>query len=233
MRLIGRGKGESVLKGLITERALMIEQKGIDAIQWPNRLHIMMAANAEWVVPATHDERRFAVFDVADKYAKGKASEEARKAYFDALHNEIKNGGLEAMLYDLLRWDLGDWHPRQVYETEGLSKQKEQSMSLLEQWFDELLHDGKLPGHGLLRTGKTNFVQTVYLMDDAKSRIPRLQNYISEKSMAEFLKKRGCSRDRTNIIRGWIFPPLPQMRAEWEKIYGERVWEAPELQDWQ
>jgi hypothetical protein len=79
----GDKKGESVLKGLITERALMIEQKGIDAIQWPNRLHIMMAANAEWVVPATHDERRFAVLDTADKYAKGKAPEEVRKAYFD------------------------------------------------------------------------------------------------------------------------------------------------------
>src|SRR6516165_5817202 len=141
MRLIGRGKGESVLKGLITERALMIEQKGIDAIQWPNRLHIMMAANAEWVVPATHDERRFAVFDTADKYAKGKAPEEVRKAYFDAMHNEINNGGLEAMLYDLLHWDLGNWHPRQVYETEGLRRQKEQSLSPIRQWFYELLQE--------------------------------------------------------------------------------------------
>jgi hypothetical protein len=55
----GDKKGESVLKGLITEPSLMIEQKGIDAVQWPNRLHVMMAANAEWVVPASHDERRF------------------------------------------------------------------------------------------------------------------------------------------------------------------------------
>ena len=52
------------------------------------------------------------------------------------------------MLYDLQHWSLGTWHPRQVYETEGLRKQKEQSLSPIEQWFDELLQEGKLPGYG-------------------------------------------------------------------------------------
>jgi hypothetical protein len=123
----GDKKGESVLKGLITERSLVIEQKGIDAVQWPNKLHVLMAANADWVVPASYDERRFAVFDVSNRYAQGSCSESFRKSYFKALHHELDNGGLEAMLYDLLRWDLGDWHPRQVYETEGLRRQKDQS----------------------------------------------------------------------------------------------------------
>ena len=53
----GDKKGESVLKGLITEPVLTIEQKGIDAVQWPNRLKIAMAANADWVVPASAGER--------------------------------------------------------------------------------------------------------------------------------------------------------------------------------
>src|SRR5262249_49707458 len=74
----GDKKGESALKGLITEPTLLIEQKGIDAIQWPNRLHILIAANADWVIPASHDERSFAVFDVSNKYAQGAASDIAR-----------------------------------------------------------------------------------------------------------------------------------------------------------
>jgi len=48
------------LKGMITEKVLMIEPKGVNAFQWPNRLGIYMAANAKWVVAASHDERRFA-----------------------------------------------------------------------------------------------------------------------------------------------------------------------------
>lgn len=51
---------ERVLKGMITEKVLMIEPKGVNAFQWPNRLGIYMAANVKWVVPASHDERRFA-----------------------------------------------------------------------------------------------------------------------------------------------------------------------------
>ena len=47
------------LKGMITRKVLMIEPKGVNAFQWPNRLGIYMAANAKWVVAASHDERRF------------------------------------------------------------------------------------------------------------------------------------------------------------------------------
>ena len=105
-------KGESVLKGLITERALVIEQKGIDPIQCPNRVKIIMAANAKWVVPASCDERRFAVFDVSNRYAQGAAPNEEREAYFNALHDELETAASKRMLYDLLHrgaWKVASW----------------------------------------------------------------------------------------------------------------------------
>ena len=80
----GDKKGESVLKGLITEKSLVIEHKGIDPIQWPNRLHVVMAANAEWVVPASYDERRFAVFDVSNRYAQGACLGRGAKGLFQS-----------------------------------------------------------------------------------------------------------------------------------------------------
>ena len=210
-----------------------IEQKGNDVVPCPNRLHVLMAANAEWVIPASHDERRFAVFDVSDRYAKNGAAENERKAYFDALHHELQDGGAAAMLYDLLNWQLGSWHPRQVYETDGLRRQKEQSMPFIEQWFDELLQDGKLPICLLGQESPKRFVQTRALVVDAVQRVPRLRDYLTDKAMGDFLRRQGCKPDRSNSVRGWRFPPLAQMRKAWKRRYDWRVWDAPEQQEWQ
>ena len=231
----GNKKGESVLKGLITEPVLMIEQKGIDPVQWPNRLKIAMAANADWVVPASAGERRYAVFGCADTYVKGRCNDPERGAYFSALHHELAHGGLEAMLYDLLRWDLGDWHPRQIYETDALREQKEQSLPPLEEWFVEVLQEGVLPG--LKFDGEKDLASTRALADDAKLRVPYGAARFSHKAIAVFLRKLGCVPQKINRdsleTRGWKFPPLAKMRQEWSARYGGWSWRDDELQNWQ
>jgi hypothetical protein len=143
---------------------------------------------------------------------------------------KLRMGGLEAMLYDLLRWDLGEWHPRQIYETEGLRKQKEQSLPPLEQWLYELLQEGKLPGYGA--PGKHDCATTRALVDDARVRVPRLRDYLSDKTMGDFLRRLGCTSDRSSHSRGWKFQPLKQMRAEWERKYGPQAWDDPDQVDW-
>jgi hypothetical protein len=148
-----------------------------------------MAANAKWVVPASCDERRFVVFDVSNRYAQGVAPNEEREAYFTALHGELENGGVEAMLYDLLHRDLGKWHPRQVYQTEGLRRQKERSLSPLDQWFVDFLQEGKLPWYSTT-TGGRDIATTRLLVDDAKQRVPRLRD-LSDQVLADFLKEWG------------------------------------------
>jgi hypothetical protein len=229
----GDKKGESVFKGLLTEDVIMIEQKGIDAVQWRNRLHVAMAANADWVVPASAGERRYAVFKCADTYVRGHGDDEVSKAYFKALYHELNDGGREAMLYDLLHWDLGDWHPRQVYETGALRQQKEQSLTPLAEWYVLLLEDGKLPGNEFC-PGKRDFATTRALVEDAKQRVPRLTRYLSDKAVAMFLREHGCTseKDKSRNQRGWRFPRLSQMRAEWARKYGGWTWDSDE-DDWQ
>jgi hypothetical protein len=192
-----------------------------------------MAANAEWVIPASHDERRFTVFDVSERYAKNGVTDNERNAYFDALHHELQNGGAAAMLYDLLNRQLGGWHPRQVYETDGLRRQKEQSMQPIDQWFDEFLQDGKLSTFCVLPGSPKRFVPTRALVDDAVQRAPRLRDYLSDKAIGDFLRRQGCIPDRSNSVRGWRFLPLAQMRKAWTRRYDWRVWDAPEQQEWQ
>jgi Family of unknown function (DUF5906)/Primase C terminal 2 (PriCT-2) len=233
----GNKKGESVLKGLITEPSLMIGQKGIDPIQWPNRLHVMMAANSDWVVPASAGERRYAVFKCADTYVIGNAPENVRNAYFLALHQELENGGLEAMLYELLNFKIGNWHPRQVHETDALREQKEQSLSPLEQYLELVLQEGKLPRYLDAGADKKGFAPTRSLVEDAKVRVPRLKGYLSDKAMGDFLRKRGCVNGKVTgsigEVRGWRFPALAPMRADWARRYGGWQWDDPEQQDWQ
>ena len=58
----------------------------------------------------------------------------------------MRNGGLNAMLYDLLQRDIEGWHPRKIIQTDALGRQQEQSLAPLDAWFLELLQTGALEG---------------------------------------------------------------------------------------
>lgn len=233
----GDKQAESVLKGLITEPQLQIERKRIDMTAARNHLHIIMASNEEWVVPASGAERRFAVFDVLSTFRQ-------EKAYFDALYNEIENdkdtSGLAAMLYDLLNRDIGQWHPRgNIPQTEALRKQKEISLAGFDQFMFAMLEDGALLG----RTGSdpnTSYSLTtdreLGLYDCIRESSPKLRA-TSYQVIATYLKKWGCehyvSRGRNgNRQRGWLFPPLKAMREQWNKDHWTHIWPNPEQVNW-
>jgi hypothetical protein len=132
-------KAEGALKRLVTEPTLFIEPKGVDSFEVPNRLSVMMASNHNWVVPASEKERRYVAQDVADDHQQD-------EAWFEPIYKEMRNGGLEAMLYDLLARNLGDWHPRRIVFTAALGRQQVESLSPLDQWWFELLQSGVLAG---------------------------------------------------------------------------------------
>ena len=48
----GDRKAEAKMKTFLTEPTLMIEGKGVDAVSWPNMLHVIISSNSDWVVPA-------------------------------------------------------------------------------------------------------------------------------------------------------------------------------------
>jgi len=79
----------------------------------PNRLHILMASNSNWVVPASSDERRYLVLDVL-------GIKQGNRPYFAAIEEEMENGGLAAMLHDLLARDISAFEIRDVPQTAGL-----------------------------------------------------------------------------------------------------------------
>ena len=135
----GDQAARGALYTMITEKYLLIERKGIDAFQVENRLKFIIAGNAEWAVPAGKDARRWAVFNVSE-------AKKDNRAYFNALTKETENGGLEAMLHELLDCDLKGWHPREdVPQTEALMHQKLKSLEPADAWICRLLQTGELP----------------------------------------------------------------------------------------
>ena len=102
----GDKSAEGTLKQLITEPQISVEKKTYDIISADNVLKLIMAGNEDWQVPASMDERRYAVFEVSAAYA-------GKREYFAPLFKQtFEDGGLQAMMFDLLHRDLGDWHPR-------------------------------------------------------------------------------------------------------------------------
>ena len=217
-RCVGR------LQGMITETTLPIERKGIDLIQVPNYLHVLMLAEPGWVIPAGRFERRYAALAVT-------SDRRGDRSYFRALHEQIGNGGAEAMFYDLQRWELGDWHPREIPEellrNPALQEQQGHTLPPWEQWYVTLLHDGRLPG-ALAKRPNTAFTSS--LLASARERVPRLRWDASEVALRDFLvdeKKLGiaCRKHRTSHANGWAFPTLAECRGAWERMYGPRKWD--------
>jgi hypothetical protein len=133
----GDRKAESVLKYLVTSDRIEIERKGIDSINLPSVLRLFISANAAWVVPASVDERRWAVFEVS-------AARRGDEAYFRALRAEMNGNGPAALLHVLQQRDLSGFNVRQAPETEGLRNQKLASLRNVELWWFERLQDGTL-----------------------------------------------------------------------------------------
>lgn len=133
----GDRQHEGVLKALITEPTLPIEGKGRDLVEVINMLHLFISSNSDWVVPAAIDERRFFVTDVADNRLRD-------FAYFAAIDEQMKTGGLAALIHDMLHRDISHFEVRDVPNTAALKTQKTLSLGSIERWWLAVLSRGFL-----------------------------------------------------------------------------------------
>ena len=212
----GDKAAESVLKGLITEPELTIEGKGVNLVQARNRLHVVMASNEEWVVPAGIDERRFAVFEVSSAHAQD-------SDYFRAIAEQLRGGGLAAMLYDLLTMDLADWHPRRnVPQTEALHAQKAATVGGIDAVFLDLLRSGEIPASSIDDFGNA-FVATSALRDYAQRHLRRED--VTLNAVNKLLRDLGFEY-KDSRPRGFALPPLPASRAAWDRVRMPMRWDG-------
>lgn len=230
---------ESVLKALITEDTIMIEQKTIDVEPASNFVHLIMASNEQWVVPASYDERRFLVLDVS-------AAHMQDTKYFGEIDADLKGGGLSHLLHALQTRDLSNFNVRTVPNTEALLDQKVHSMTSNEEWWFRKLSDGVLaPMH----TGWESPITKDALIDDYLTYAQRLGQgkRASSTALSKFLERcvpglhsfhathRGRDDNGDPVIGRalfWQFPSLDACREEFgKKCGGPFNWPGIEVRD--
>ena len=134
----GSAKDDSVLKELITGKTLTMEPKGIDAFDMENFVRLIIISNEEWVINATPDERRYYVTEALDTH-------KDNLQYFEAITEQMDNGGYEAMMYDLLNFEPPfeeGWKIlRRPPKTKALAKQISRSTHAWERFFISLVEN--------------------------------------------------------------------------------------------
>ena len=115
-------------------------------------------------------------------------------------------------------------------------EQQKRSLRPLDAWFVELLEGGVLAGcdpdqPNCVRSGKwqqeidvgsdyPRIVTMPGLFDQAREIEPRLKFHTNDNMFAAYLREWGCSNEKRVLrVRGWTFPPLAKLRAEWERRY--------------
>jgi Family of unknown function (DUF5906) len=216
----GDKSAEGALKRLITEPTLIIEPKGVDPYEIANCVHLMLASNKEWIVPASIYARRFAVNEVSDKYV-------GDRDYWEALRHQINNGGTEAFFNAMLERDISDFDVFDIPQTKALTAQKIHSLEPLDDWWQDLLEQGRLPNSVL---GHPYRVYTDDLLENL-SPYMRGRRPMTQKKLGMFLTKRRCVNFR-DVRRGWDFPHLQDARDDWAKQLGSRLKWDSNGKDW-
>ena len=218
----GNKKEIGTVKAMITEETCLIEGKGKDRIVVRNFKHLILSSNEEWPVHLDPDDRRFFVLRVGEKYKED-------HNYFKALHEELNQGGYEALLYDLLDENISGFDPRQLPSNPDSFSIKMLSTGSAIRY----LHDALSEGGFSIGEDKIPMWQAEIPKDDV------YQDYVawckknSEHSVTNALFGKALKRvsfsvkesrpgnEHRNRIRCYKFPSLIQARDEFSRAFKE------------
>jgi hypothetical protein len=223
----GDKESEGVLKDLITGDHHIIEHKGKETYKIANLTRVCILGNEEWIVPATVDERRFAVFQM------GEGRMQDRK-YFQELREGLDDGGNRQLLRFLLDFDLSKIDVNEAPQTQALLDQKLATMEPMPKWWYDCLSEGDIAA-GDLGGAWPSVVPAPRLRQafelwtrrhNVRSRMP------SDKDFGKLLKAIAPSIQHKKIhvqgsakAYGYSMPTLAKARADWDAYIGhEEKW---------
>jgi hypothetical protein len=210
------------LKSLVTEPTVLINEKFQPARQINSYHRFFAATNSSLFKNTEPGDRRDFTLRVSD-------SRKGDFAYWTELNHEIKNGGVEALAYDLLEMDLSHFNIRNKPNTAELLEQKLHSLTNIHRWWFDCLDNG-----GMFEGAWPNFAITAKIIEDVvtftggKMR-RRLDARDVGKAMQELCPsaKQHQQQSQYSRHRGYLLPSLQQARPEFDQYIGGAV-EWPE-----
>jgi len=136
----GDKAAEGKLKSLTTQTEIQIERKGKEVYKVDNLCRFVIIGNEEWLVPASSDERRYAVFQV------GEGRKQDNKFFHKMRIGIDEKGGNEVLMHYLKTFDLNSVDINVIPKTQWLLDQKINSLDLFEEFWFQALSDAALPG---------------------------------------------------------------------------------------
>jgi Family of unknown function (DUF5906) len=134
----GDVKNRGQLNELISGHTTTINLKHGAMLVVDNVMRVILAANPGHAILASEDERRYTAADVSSEHRKD-------HAYFAALQKELDRGGYSALMHKLMTRDISNFNRREAYVTDALVNQIDQGMSIIEQWWFNILKLGQIP----------------------------------------------------------------------------------------
>lgn len=238
--ILGRKEDyDSRLKHYITSETLDVEEKYKVHWQIPNHLFVAMTANKREAVRVTEHSRRWAIYEVADRFHGDQAK---RAEFFGGMVSELESGGYETLAYDLLRTDLTGFSPAKVPRTKlfeelvGVAADSDP----LRGWWRERLESGILAE---AENGRTDWSDPV--RKDAL--YANYQGYCEgngSKSKGAIVSKAEWAKQFGKMLPGglegrrqthngkreqfYIIPQYDECCAFFEKMFGVRLERAPD-----
>lgn len=222
----GDKKAESKLKGLITGSFHNIERKGREPYRVENLTRVAIIGNEDWLVPATQDERRFAVFNVGERRMQD-------REFFTSMRVGMEQGGYACLLRYLIDFDLSQVDVNDAPKTEALLEQKHASLDLFDQWWLDCLASEQIAG-GDWAGEWPEHIPTNRLRDalarwararNIRSRLPEEIGFgrMLAKVAPSFRKKKVRAEVKGDTSYAYFHPGLDQLRQDWEEYIGGKV----------
>jgi hypothetical protein len=109
----GCHKANNLLKSKITQTHQLLEQKGVDAVEFDDYQNYVFLSNNDDAVKIEETDRRYFVSKTSNKYARN-------NPYFDNLATELKSKqSMEHFYTYLLRYDLSNFNIRNIPHTKA------------------------------------------------------------------------------------------------------------------